>query len=195
VRALSRRRDDPLGQGMGRTGRDRLARGVSSSTVKDTTRKRLQWQAPTFLGLVTAACLAVGIPLNSDALKAVSVFSGAFTLFLVLDYFGLLADPILRPRDPAVDRVKRLVKALAEATEVMAAIEKEVTARRVMAERLQRDVETHTRLLALDREEVEAVAQTMAGEVRREGRRNLLTSFLLNAFFFGLGVLVTLLLS
>jgi hypothetical protein len=64
-----------------------------------------------------------------------------------------------------------------------------------LAERLQDDVARHRELLALDRQEVEAVAQTFRLEVRREGRRSFVASLLVNAIFFGLGVLVTVLLT
>jgi hypothetical protein len=89
--------------------------------------------------------------------------------------------------------VKRLVAALTESTRVMAEIQREVTARSALAERLQRDVERHQELLALNREEVEAVAQTLRVEVQREGRRSFWAGVLVNAFFFGLGIVVTLL--
>ena len=60
--------------------------------------------------------------------------------------------------------------------------------RRAMA-----DARTQEQLLALNRSEVEAVAQ-VAGEVRREGRRGLYVGFAVNTFF-GLRVVVTLLLT
>jgi hypothetical protein len=77
---------------------------------------------------------------------------------------------------PAEERVKRLVKALGEATTVIAAIEKEVSARRDVADRLQRDIARHRELLKLDRQEVEAVAQTLRIEMRQESQRSFLVS-------------------
>ena len=61
-----------------------------------------------------------------------------------------------------------------------------------MADRLQHDIKTHEELLKLSSHEVEAVAQVVAGEVRREGTRSLYFNFVLSAIFFGLGVVVTL---
>ncbi len=77
----------------------------------------------------------------------------------------------------------------------IAEIEREVKARSALAERLQEDVERHRELLKLNRSEVDAVAQTLGVEVRREGRRSFWVSLAINAAFFGLGVLVTLLLT
>jgi hypothetical protein len=114
---------------------------------------------------------------------------------LIQDYFYVGRDggQILGKRDPTSDRVKKLTTALAGSIEVIEAIREEVEANQRLADRLQADVQTHRELLRLNQSEVEAVAQVVAGEVRREGRRGLYFSIVLNALFFGLGVLVTLL--
>lgn len=159
-------------------------------------RKQLQVLLPTLLWLVAGVCIPLGSVLNNNSNIVIpGIVAAVLGGFLTLDYFGLMAEPILRPRDPAVDRVKQLVKALTETTQVIHAIEKEVKARSRLAERLQTDVETHKRLLALEGPEVEAIAQTLRLEVQREGRRSLWVGFLVNALFFGLGVFVTRLLS
>lgn len=124
----------------------------------------------------------------------VFVFAGVLAVYFTLDAFGLTKEHILTPRPPAEDRVQRLVAALSESTTVISEIEREVRARGELAKRLQADVERHQELLALNREEVEAVAQTLREEVRREGRRGFWVGVLVNAIFFGLGVGVTLLL-
>jgi hypothetical protein len=97
--------------------------------------------------------------------------------------------------DPAVERVRKLVTALAESTKVIAEIEREVKARSALAERLERDVERHRQLLQLNREEVEAVAQMLRVEMRQEGRRSMWVGVFVNAVFFALGVAATLLLT
>jgi hypothetical protein len=139
--------------------------------------------------------LAVGFPLNLNGLIIPGIFLGIFALMLTLDYFfvGQDGSQILGRRDPTRDRVKKLSVALAESIRVIEAIRREVESNQELVDRLQADANTHRELLALQRSEVEAVAQVVAGEVRREGRRSLYYSIALNLFFFGLGVLVTLL--
>jgi hypothetical protein len=150
---------------------------------------------PILLAVIAGVCLSFGFPLDITALQVIGVTAAVVGGVFVLDALGILEEPILRPRDPAVDQVKKLVKALAESTRVMAEIEREVKARSALAERLEADVERHRELLALNRSEVEAVAQTLRTEVHREGRRSLWTGLFINAAFFGLGILVTLLVS
>ena len=89
--------------------------------------------------------------------------------------------------DPTRDRVKKLTTALAESIRVIEAIREEVESNQQLVERLQADAERHKEPVALHQSEVEAVAQVVAGEVRREGRRSLYFSFALNALFFAPG--------
>jgi hypothetical protein len=157
-------------------------------------RQRLKWPLPSALVVVAAACLSVGVVLNIGGLTAVGVFAAIVGGLLILDALGI-SEPILRPPDPARVRVKRLTDSLAESTKVIAEIEKEVKARSDLVERLEADEKRHRELLALSRAEVEAVAQTLRTEVSREGRRSMLVGLLINAVFFGLGIVVTLLLT
>lgn len=138
--------------------------------------------------------LPVGFASNITGIEVPGVFAGIFAFLLTLDYFsvGEGGAQILGRRDPTRDRVQKLITALSESTKVMEAIRREIDANQKMVDRLQADVKTHEQLLALHRSEVEAVAQVVAGEVRREGRRSLYMALAINAFFFGLGVLVTL---
>jgi hypothetical protein len=159
-------------------------------------RERLRWPAPIAFGLICAGCFVLNVWLDlGNALVIPGIVAGVLAFFLVLDALKMLEEPILRPRDPAVDQVKRLVKALAESTRVIAEIEREVQARSNLAKRLQADVKRHRELLELNRSEVEAVAQTLRVEVQREGRRGFWASVVVNAIFFGLGIVVTLLLT
>lgn len=160
------------------------------------TRIRHQWVVPVTLGLLGAILIPLGVVLHLGGITVPGVFAGIFALALTLDYFFIAEDsnPILGRRDPTRDRVKKLVAALSESTKVMEAIRREVDSNQQLVDRLQADVQTH-QLLGLDRNEVEAVAQVVASEVRREGRRGLYVTLALNLLFFGLGVLVTLLIT
>ena len=90
------------------------------------------------------------------------------------------------------DRVARLLSALRESTAVIREIETEVAARSELAKRLEQDVARQRELLAIDREQAEALAQTLRLELRAEGRRGFVMNIAVNVLFFGLGVVVTL---
>ena len=92
-------------------------------------------------------------------------------------------------------RIARLTTALSESSHVIQEIEAEMKDRTELVEKLKRDAETYERLRNINREEAEAVAQALGGELRKEGRRSLLTNFLMNFVFFVLGVITTIALS
>jgi septal ring factor EnvC (AmiA/AmiB activator) len=92
-------------------------------------------------------------------------------------------------------RIARLTTALSESSHVIQEIEAEMKDRTELVEKLKRDAETYERLRNINREEAEAVAQALGGELRKEGRRSLLTNLLMNFGFFVLGVATTLVLS
>jgi ABC-type multidrug transport system fused ATPase/permease subunit len=92
-------------------------------------------------------------------------------------------------------RIARLTTALSESSHVIEEIEVEMKDRTELVEKLKRDAETYERLRNINREEAEAVAQALGGELRKEGRRSLLTNFFMNFGFFVLGVATTIALS
>ena len=92
-------------------------------------------------------------------------------------------------------RIARLTTALSESSHVIQEIEAEMKNRTELVEKLKRDAETYERLRNINREEAEAVAQALGGELRKEGRRSLLTNFFMNFVFFVLGVATTIALS
>jgi hypothetical protein len=155
-------------------------------------RERLKWPLPIALAVVAAVCIPLGAVFNVDLLLVIGIPAAIFALVLVGDATGY-TQPLLRPPDPAEVRVKKLVEALSESTKVITQIEREVKARGALAERLQADIERNRGLLQLNAVEVEAVAQTFRSEVRTEGRRSLLANVILSAFFFALGIVVTIL--
>jgi hypothetical protein len=152
------------------------------------TRIRHQWAIPVALRISTLVLLPLGIALNVNGLTIPGVICGILTFVLANDYFFVSENgkQWIGRTDPTRDRVKKLRTALAESIRVIEAIRSEVESNQQLVERLQADVETHKELLALHQSEVEAVAQVVAGEVRREGRRGLYASIVLNALFFGL---------
>jgi hypothetical protein len=147
------------------------------------------------LGIVLGALLT-GVAVSATGFLAHALWLQAAGLPLML--FGLAGVQAFvegASRPSAEDRVARLVAALEESSTVIREIEREVTARRALAQRLQADVARHRELLNLNRDEVEAVAQTLRVEVQSEARRGFWLNFLLSALFFVLGVVATLVLS
>jgi t-SNARE complex subunit (syntaxin) len=92
-------------------------------------------------------------------------------------------------------RIARLTTALSESSHVIQEIEEEMKDRTELVEKLKEDADRYERLSNINREEAEAVAQALGGELRKEGRRSLLTNFLMNFVFFVLGVATTIVLS
>lgn len=90
-------------------------------------------------------------------------------------------------------RVSRLTSSLSEAVRTVEEIQAELREGQEAVERLRGQIETFQRLRDLDQGEVEAVAEVLGLELRKEGRRSAWRDF---AFFFAgtvISVLVTLL--
>jgi TolA-binding protein len=66
------------------------------------------------------------------------------------------------------DRVERLSRSLSEAGRVVGQLEQEIKSRQQLVDHLREEQQ----LLELSRDEVDAVAQTLRGELRREGRKS-----------------------
>jgi hypothetical protein len=70
-------------------------------------------------------------------------------------------------------------------------MQKEIEERRAMVDNLRNDAETYRRLRDVNQKELEAVAQVLGGELRREGRRSFWVNFATNFGFFILGAAVS----
>ncbi len=115
---------------------------------------------------------------------ATSLFSG-----LLVRYVRKLRAP---KGETIQDRVARLTHSLEEATSLIANIEEEVKARSSLVTQLQNDVDRYNKLVEIKRPEVEAIAQLLRGELKREGRASFWKSFAVNFIFFILGAGVSL---
>ncbi len=94
------------------------------------------------------------------------------------------------------ERVRKLGNALASSARAIDEIEGEVQARQQLVASLEADAKRYETLRALHRDEVDAIAQLVRGEMRAEGnrlsRRQFWLGVLQNAIFFAGGVVVTL---
>ena len=108
------------------------------------------------------------------------------------------ADAIFRTRphvsDEALEaRLDDLAVTMRRSSELVTEVEAALRARQAAAEKLRVEVETAQRIKNLTQEERDAVAVLLRSEVAREGRKNLWQGVLVNAVFFCLGILATLL--
>ncbi|MEK6279360.1 MAG: hypothetical protein AABN95_03325 [Acidobacteriota bacterium] len=102
----------------------------------------------------------------------VTVLAGVATALLGNVLFDITQRIIRRKRPPEriEDRVKRLTKSLEEATSLINNIEAEITARSNLVTQLQKDIDQYNKLVQLKKPEVEAVAQLLRGELKKENR-------------------------
>jgi len=91
------------------------------------------------------------------------------------------------------ERISRLSKSLKESIALTNEIESEIKQRHELASKLQADVERFEHLAKLKESEIEAVAQTLRGELKSEGTKSFWKSILVSMFFFIAGVVVTIL--
>jgi gas vesicle protein len=90
------------------------------------------------------------------------------------------------------ERIQKLTTSLRDATSMIGEVEKEIKERSTLAEKLQSDVEHYNQLVKISKPEVEAIAQLLRGELRREGGKTFWKSVIVNFVFFVLGVVTTL---
>ncbi|PUA17199.1 hypothetical protein [Glaciimonas sp. PCH181] len=91
-------------------------------------------------------------------------------------------------------RIERLTRSLREASELTSQIEREIAKRHSVVEKLRGDVERYEELAKLKGSEVEAVAQTLRGELKKEGNKAFWLSIAVNLVFFVMGAALTTLL-
>ena len=94
-----------------------------------------------------------------------------------------------------ISSLKSSADTLSKSITALGEIEGEMGKKRLLANKLQREIDHSTRIAALTREEVDAVTHVMGGVVRREGRRSFWKGLLINFVFFAAGVITTVLLA
>lgn len=89
------------------------------------------------------------------------------------------------------ERINKLTSALQESSRLVAEVEKEIQMRQSLVVELKSDAEKYQKLVSLNREQVDAVAQILQGELRKEGSRSFWKGVAVNFIFFVLGALVS----
>ena len=128
------------------------------------------------------------------------LFKNIFPLTLVaggiaigIEYLKSRIDRKIKEKfgETSEERIDRLTKSLKEAASLSSEIELEISNRNRIVEKLKGDLKRYEELKKLKETEVEAVVQTMRGELRRESNKSLWQSAGLNLIFFLAGVAIT----
>lgn len=132
-----------------------------------------------------------------DFFKAVAPMMGFVAVAAIgMEYLKVRLERWARAkRGPTTaERIQRLSAALTAATHTIHEIEGELSERSRLVQKLRDDCDRYDQLAKLKATEVEAVVQSLRGELRQEGRRGFWQSVLLNFIFFSAGVATTYLL-
>jgi TolA-binding protein len=93
------------------------------------------------------------------------------------------------------DRINKLTSALKESSHLVTEVEAEINERRNLVQELQKDAEKYEKLVSMNKDQVEAVAQLLQGELKKEGNKSFWKGILANFIFFVLGAGVSVALS
>jgi hypothetical protein len=93
------------------------------------------------------------------------------------------------------DKIATLAASLNTAALAIDEVDREVQARRALVTQLENDAARDSQISALHRQEVEAIAQTLRGELDLAGRRSFRSGLIQNAVFFALGIGASILVS
>jgi len=111
-----------------------------------------------------------------------SIVASLFEVFVLKKY---------RRPETLENRISKLSGALKESSRLVAEVEGEIQKRQALVTELQQDADRYQRLVSLHQEQVEAVAQLLKGELRKEGRRSFWSGVIVNFIFFCLGALLS----
>jgi len=111
-----------------------------------------------------------------------SVIASLFEVFVLKKY---------RKPETLEVRINKLSNALKESGRLVGEVEDEIAKRQALVVELQRDADRYRKLVAINREQVEAVAQLLQGELRKEGRKSFWGGVIVNFVFFCLGALLS----
>ncbi len=118
------------------------------------------------------------------------------TIILVVSVMGavssLLGELIRRRRRAAEQetldtRVERLGKSLTNAVDLIGEIEREIQDRHSLVEKLRADIELNKKLAELEQPQVEAIVQTLRGQLEAHGRSAFWRGVAVNFVFFLMG--------
>ncbi len=96
-----------------------------------------------------------------------------------------------RGKETLEERINKLTSALSDSSRLVAEVEREIQSRQNLVVELKNDAEKYQKLVSINQEQVNAVAQLLQGELRKEGTKSFWMGVAVNFIFFVLGALVS----
>lgn len=138
---------------------------------------------------------------RKEAGEPLTAGEGAVVEILTLLTIAMIAGLIVNltyafffvPKPKEIDlqeRIRSLTSSLNSAAKSISDIEGEIKQREALVQRLVKDAETASKLAGINREQVDAVAQALKGEIERDQERNFWSTQLLALFYTLLGVVL-----
>lgn len=93
----------------------------------------------------------------------------------------------IKKEETLEDRINKLTSALRESSHLVTEVEEEIQARQKLVSALQKDAEKYQKLISLNQEQVDAVAQLLQGELRKEGNKSFWKGLAVKLLFFLMG--------
>jgi len=114
-------------------------------------------------------------------------------VIVAVEYLKLRIERKIRERrgETTSERIEKFSRSLTEATNLIGSIERELKERHQLVEKLRQDCVRYDQLAKLKSTEVDAVVQSLRGELRQEGKKTFWQSAGLNFLFFLAGIVVT----
>ena len=133
------------------------------------------------------------------SIEFVSVMSSAAAIGAVTSaiaaFFQAQRNRKHKSQETLEDRINKLTDALRESSHLVTEVEKEIQSRQQLVIELKNDAEKYKNLVSINQEQVDAVAQLLKGELRKEGSKSFWKGVAINFVFFILGSGVSLALS
>lgn len=127
--------------------------------------------------------------MSLETILPITTVVGALTSII----FGIISNILIRKKqDPTLEsRIDSLTTSLKDAAGLIDHIESEIQHRSSLADKLKRDVERYKTLKDMDAEEVEAIMQSLRGELKKEGRKSFWAGVGINFVFFTFGAFIS----
>jgi hypothetical protein len=120
-----------------------------------------------------------------ESIPAFLLFVGGFAISIMATEFFFSGQRFTQSELPA--RIQTLTNSLNSAAETIGQIEAEIKQRQVLVEKLEHDAETASKLAVLNKDQLDAVAQVLKGEIQADQRQNFWTTQAWAFFYTALG--------
>ena len=131
--------------------------------------------------------------ISTSLWKLFPYYIGMFGFIIFITFIKYKIEKKLKEKygESRTERIERLTESLKEAAEVTSEIEAEIFRRNNLVSKLKEDERRYSELSKLKSQEVEAIVQTLSGELQKDSNKSLIKNTLINFSFFILGVIFT----